>query len=448
MSLDSVINKMVDKYVITTAQMDAGVNKNFLKGIETYCKYNDAELIILPVAGKSVTEEKMCSDLNVHNILDGEYVINNSIKISNYKIKPQQINPLTGIKRFAQGDKSFVFASTKQVLEYVANSYNSIPKAIMTTGAVTKPNYRLNNRIGRIAKKDHEYGFIVVEKQNSIKYHFRHVKALNNGKFVDLGKLYNGKAKPKVAKVQAMVLGDIHPYDTDPNHVKMSLEQIKVMKPEQLFLHDTFNGRSISHHYKGHNIRKYEVFQEQGLSLEKELKKTLEAIKVYADVMNHKPVYIVASNHDEHLKRYLDEGRFIGDKGNDFIASQLYTAALTGHNVLEYGLRYIGEVPSNVVFLERDEDLKINGVQLANHGDLGANGGRGSLKSIEEANGKSITGHSHSAAKKRNTYKVGTSTYLRLDYNRGYSSWTQTNALLYGIGTVQLINTIGKKWKL
>ena len=148
------------------------------------------------------------------------------------------------------------------------------------------------------------------------------------------------------------------------------------------------------------------------------------------------------------MYRYLDEGRFVGDKGNDYLGALLYTASLEGKNPLEYGLKLIGRIPSNVVFLNRDESRKVLGYELGNHGDLGANGGRSSPRSIEIANAKSITGHGHSAFKIRNTYRVGTSTKQRLGYNKGYSNWTQTNAVLYNDGTVQLLNTINKEWKL
>lgn len=440
------LEEMVKKYVITGAQYNAGLNTKFLENIDKYCQVNNAQLLILPMVGKSITEDYMHPELQTRNIIDGNLSLNNNLKISDYAIKPQQINPLTGIKRFAQGDKSFIFASPKQVLQYVANSYDTIPKAVMTTGAVTKPNYNTNMRVGKIAERDHEYGFVVAEIKDKNYFHFRQVKALKNGSFTDINGIYRDGKHFKNPQVKALVVGDLHPYDLDPVHKKVTLEQIKTYKPKAVFLHDTFNGRSISHHYYNHNIRKHEVYQEQGLNLEKELKKTLNELQDYAAVAGNANLYIVASNHDEHLYRYLDEGSFIGDKGNDLIASKLYTAALEGENPLKTGLSLVGDIPSNVVFLNRDEGFKILGYELGNHGDLGANGGRGSPRSIEEANSKSITAHGHSAFKIRDTYRVGTSTHLRLDYNRGYSNWSQTNALLYGIGTVGLLNTIKGRW--
>ena len=447
MTLENVVNKLEKTYVIATAQYNSSANKQLLSSMDKYCITNNAEIIILPTTGKSISEDQILSpELEIYKVINKDYNLNNNLRIKDFGVRPQQINPLTGLERFAQGDKSYIMPGTKQVLKYVANSYDVIPKAIMTTGSITNPVYNTQHRIGRIAQQDHQYGFVVVEIENSSTYHFRHVRAMKNGKFIDLGVQYDGNKKPKKVVTEALIVGDLHPYDTNAKHEKNSFKQIGEFNPKAIFLHDTFNGKSISHHYKNHNIRKNEVANEQGLNLEDELKYTNKAIIKYAD-KTAGTVYIVASNHDEHLFRYLDEGRFIGDKHNDLIGSILYTQALQGVNPLEYGLNYVKKLPYNIKFLNRDEDFKIRGFQLAHHGDLGSNGGRGSPRSIEHANGKSITGHSHSPLITRNTYKVGTSTNLRLDYNRGYSNWVNTNAVLYEDGSVQLLNTIKGSWK-
>lgn len=451
MSLEELTKRgyeqMGKKYLITAAQRGAGVNTKLLHNMDKYAERMDAEILILPMAGRTVEDEYLHPRLQEnYQIIDGDYKLNNKLKISNFEIKPQQINPMTGITRFAPGESSFIFASPKQVLQYVANSYDAIPKAIMTTGAITKPYYREHTRVGRIAKRDHEYAFVFVEIQDNKYFHFRQVSALANGNFADVYGEFKGGKFYKNPSAKAIVVGDLHPYDTDPKHEKQTFEQIQHYGGKvDLYLHDTFNGRSISHHYAKHNIRKHEVYNEQGLNLLDELRHTYNAVLKYATATKG-DVYIVASNHDEHLYRYLDEGRFIGDKGNDLVGAELYVQALKGVNPLRAGLEMIGDLPDNIHFIERDSGHKVLGYELGHHGDLGANGGRGSARSIEAANAKSITAHGHSAFKIRNTYRVGTSTKLRLDYNRGYSNWSNTNAVLYNNGTVQLLNTIKGRW--
>lgn len=444
------LENMVKRYIITGAQYGAAPNTRFVQSMETYARENDAEIIVVPLAGPYKDDNQLDQRFERFKVVHGvDYDLNRNLRISDIQVPPTAVDPISGVKRFAQGDSSFIIASPKQRLEYVSVPAGRISKAALTTGAATKPNYKLHTKVGRVANADHQYGAVIVEIDGPSFFHFRHVKANAGGSFTDLGVRYGPKGTRK-AKTVALIPGDIHPYDTDPKHEKNTFDQIEFFKPANIFLHDTFNATSISHHYDGKNIERFQVFKSQGLDLEKELERTAEAVTRYATkVGKHGTVYVVASNHDEHLTRYLDEGRFVNDKGNDLVGAKLYVAALQGEYPLEYALRNLSSdgVPSNVQFLSRDDDLRLKGFQLANHGDLGANGGRGSLASTEIANGKSITGHSHSAAILRDTYRVGTSTRLKLRYNRGYSNWSQTNAVLYDDGTVQLLNSINGKWR-
>lgn len=454
-NLERIVNDMGKKYLITTAAHNAGVNRRLLENMQRYSSLIEAEIIILPVVGGLASQEqRMAAELVPYLMENKEMTINKNLKIKDFGVNPQQINPLTGLGRFAQGDRSYIMPGTKQVLRYIANSHKQLPKAVMTTGAITKPAYSMftlkgtPKRTGHIAKGDHEYGFVYVEVEDDNYFHFRQITAQNNGNFTDLGKKFDGTSRPEKVQADALIVGDLHPYDTNEEHEACTFDQIKTLKPKKIFLHDSFNARSISHHHIDDNIRKYEVYTEQGQNLEDELRLTLESINKYASAIDGK-VYIVPSNHDEHLYQYLTKGRFLGDKGNDLIGSKIYTKVLEGYNPLKSGLELVGKLKKNIVFLERTDDYKVRGYQLANHGDAGSNGARGSLRSHEEANGKSITGHTHTPSKIRKTYTVGTSTDLILDYNkRGYSSWVNTNSVIYPDGSVQLLNTIDGAWRI
>lgn len=444
------LEEIMKRYVITTAQANAPVNKPFWDTLQAYSERNKAELIVLPTSGKSILEEDYDKRVVPYLNDSKNFKINENIRILDAKVRPQSINPLTGIDHFSRDyESSVIFAGTKQVLKYVPDSNDDIPRAMMTTGAVTKPNYNMRHRTGNIAEKDHEYGAVVLDVEDDKVFHHRFIQGLKtNGKISDIEGTYMGKKFWKHSRADAMVLGDIHPFYTNLEHEEISLEQIKHFKPKKLFLHDTFNGVSISHHYHNKAATAFKSAQAYTANLQEELEVTREHIIRYAEAMpKGGKIYLVRSNHDEHLERYLEEARFINDKENSLVGSKLYTALLSGEDPLEVGLNLPGKLPKNVHFLQREDDLKVRGYQLANHGDLGANGGRGSMRSIEQANGKSITGHTHSAAKTRNTYKVGTSTHMRVGYNRGYSGWTNTNGVVYETGQVQLLNTIHGRWR-
>jgi len=161
-------------------------------------------------------------------------------------------------------------------------------------------------------------------------------------------------------------------------------------------------------------------------------------------------IYLVASNHHEFLNRYLDEGRFMRDLKNARLGFRLadYMSREDMNDPVEEGIRMMGKLPNNIKFLKRTDDLKVYGYQLASHGDKGPGGGYGSMQSKENDYGKSITGHVHKPQILRDTYTVGTCLPLVMFYTRGQpTDWSNTHALLYDTGTVQMVNIIGKRWR-
>ena len=79
----------------------------------------------------------------------------------------------------------------------------------------------------------------------------------------------------------------------------------KVLKPKIVVRHDVFDGYSISHHHRNNPVTKFVKYQ-QGLDkVEDELLKTREYIDSTTPpgALN----VIVASNHNEHLLRWLKE---------------------------------------------------------------------------------------------------------------------------------------------
>jgi hypothetical protein len=189
------------------------------------------------------------------------------------------------------------------------------------------------------------------------------------------------------------------------------------------------------------------------LCLKDELAYDYKELMQLSRVSKGKDVFVVASNHNEFLELYLNRARFINDNLNAKIAFQLASAYAREENPVEAGLKICGgKLPSNIHFLKRKEDFKILGYQLGAHGDGGRSGKRESfhsgIKTREDDYGESITGHSHSAGMLRNTYIVGTSTPLYMFYNEGKpTNWSNSVALLWETGEVQLVHIINGKWK-
>ena len=440
-------------YLVTSAQKGGLPNREVLGCFQQYCRVNNAELIIREMSGKiRNSEEEIHPDLEQYVSRSKDQKLNEKIRMKEWQILPQQIIPTTGLARFTATDVSTIFSNPKQFIRVVANSNNTLPKVLMTTGAITHPNYVLSHRVGQIALADHVYGAMVVEIEGDNEYHFRPVTALKNGRVGDLGLKYNDKKDPEDCSLEAMVLGDWHCGDTNDQVRDATFRMITKYNPKLIVLHDFWNGHSVNHHEKDKKNTQVRNYERGRLSLPEEFKLAAKELQALAEVAPNSEIYIVACNHHDFLNRYIESGSYVNDEQNYRVAHQIALAMLDGKNPIGYGLEISGGVPEKVKFLERDQDLKVRGWQLGAHGDQGPNGAKNmSLRALEDSYGKSITGHKHTPAMYRNTIVVGTSSNLRLDYNEGPSGWMNSHALLWGItpsiGTAQLINIVNGDWE-
>ncbi len=451
-------------------------NENLLRGLIRYCEERNAELKILSMAGMNFTETELHNYFNkmatkgegeiLYSIRQKERSLNQNIKISGMVEPPQNIDIPNTRDRFIQKDQSVVMAHTKQRLRCVPTGNKKFPKVITTTGCCTYPNYNIDrgnsigNRRADIALRDHQYGAVVVEIISPVHYNIRHLPAQVNGKFVDMGKIFNGRRKPTKAGVEALVLGDLHVGEIDEKVMRANYEMIDFFKPRRLFIHDLANSESVNPHEKDDCVSKSIRARLGKLNLEGELEECYDVLcKLGRAMGKSSEIFVVPSNHDNFIYRYLAEGYFPHDEINAGIASELFKIAVeecddpaeAANVVVERGIRRVGKLPSNIQFLRFEDDYRVWGYQLANHGHLGHSGGRGSTRAQELMYGKSITGHTHSPEILRDTIVVGTSTSLDLAYTRGQGSkWMAANAVLYEGkgGFVQLLPIINGKWKM
>ncbi len=455
----------VKTYVITAAQAvgdydsvgrytKGAPNRNFISSLENYCEKNNGELVIISMAGKDAREKELHEFFDdrddVYDVKGASRRLNTNIHISDMYIPPQNVDPASGRDRFVQRETSLIVAHPKQRLKTIPASNYNFPKLFASTGACTYPNYNDMNHRGDAASRDHTFGAAIVEIIDDTCFNLRQVSAVpSTGKIIDMGMAYEGSKAPRKAGVEALVLGDIHWGDHDPETIKANYEMINFFSPKRLFLHDFLNGHSVNPHEMENTIMRAREFKAGRLSIEKELKEGYEELCNLSDAIKGGKVYVVASNHPFFFERYLEKGRYLNEPWNLEIAMRLGAELAKKDGSIEAaGLGLMGKIPNNVHFLELTDDLKVEGWQLASHGHKGSSGARGSVRSREIGSGKSITGHTHAPEILRKTIIVGTSTKLQLPYtNGGSSSWLAANAVLYEGGIPELIPIINGKWK-
>ena len=449
------------RFVVTTAVSGKEVDPNFLSSLKNYEEEEDALIIIQPcedVASRnSIFKYELDTRLSDCHIAFKDLYLNSKILLSSIMVSAKQINPLTGLDRLAQSKGSMVLASPKQYLKFVANSNTKMPKALMTTGALTIADYStdmsMSKRTSYLAEFDHKVGAVIIEIEDDKIFHFRQVQANPDGSFFDLGYKYNPDGTIEEVDKTVCVFGDTHVGSHDEK-VNACLGDIaEYVNCKEIIVHDIFDCRFNNHHDVHKKATRAKLKMQEKTSLMNEGLITAKWIDQWCNIVEK--VTIVKSNHDEALERYIDEGRWKDDPENLYYACDLVKKYIEGEDVLKHlVVEMIGvNEPDKINWLNRDEDYLVYGIENGAHGDKGGNGSRGSLNSVEKAYYKATVGHSHTAGILREVFQVGTSTKLKLGYNTGPSSWTNTMCIQYPTGTRQLINMIRckdgtVKWKI
>lgn len=445
-SLKEVVSKN-KTFFITTAVAGAPAFEAALKTVKnSFCKRNNATLLVIPCADPAAKTVSLGMESFLEENLVIENVdLNSNISIQSIRLSAKMINPTTGLGRFGQRNKSIIFASPKQSLEYVPVGNNRLPHALMSTGAITLPAYDtdryMSKRTAYIAEQDHVLGGIIVEVEDDNMYHFRTVEFNADGSFTDLGTRYYADGTAKTESILVLTLGDRHVGSTCETVKDITDQMIRDLKPEHLVLHDLFNGTSINHHVSNRPLTKAKMKQ---LTLDQEGEMVRRDLTNFAAFPSIKQIHVVKSNHDEWIDRYLEEFRFQYDSVNLELALTLALCKLKGLDVLA-SLTGLHNHPK-IHFMKRDEDLIFNGVQYGCHGDYMHRGM--SFDMLEKAYGKATAGHTHTAGKKRGVNKVGTSTELREPYTVGPISWTNTHEVHNRDGSRQLVNIIDGKYRM
>ena len=460
--LQSVIKKH-KRFIITTAITGCPIDDLAFKSMKNYCKYNNAHILVLvasdPAHNKfapghryGTIDHRLVDDPDC-TIVIADIALNNNLHISTVKLSAKHIDPATSMGRIASTDGTFIFASPKQRLKAVPVSNKKFPHFIMTTGAITIPNYGsssyMSDRSAFIANHDHIMGGLVVEVKDKEIYHFRQLQIDADATIIDLGRQYWPNNTINTIRPEALILGDWHAGSTDPKAFNAWKNLIKLTQPNKIVLHDLFDGISINHHERDNVIKRAQQVNASGNNLQKEINLLTRDIAKLAKLCNE--LVIVKSNHDEFLNRYLQSGYYVKDPENHRLALDLAAAMMDGHDPLWYAVNQdptYDKCADKVRWLNRDEDFKIAGIQLSAHGDKGSNGARGNINNLETAYGNCVIGHMHTPQILRGAWVVGTSSYLKLDYNVGPSSWLHSSIEVYSNGTRQMINSIDGNWKL
>lgn len=458
------LDKTTKRYIITAAQNATPVHEPFFQSLLVAAKHLDAELLVIPIRYKNPTSRWTESQANAEtwNELVHPYLFNgrrklnaNLVLLGDIKTVPTASSPLTGFDAISGGE-SAILGHTKLQLKVVPTPSNKLPKILTTTGAVTVPNYT-DSKAGKIGEFHHMLGAVIVELEDKV-FHMRHISAdTKTGEFTDLVTRYTPAGARKAPRPLALVMGDTHVDYIDPKVEEATFGNsgiVETLNPQHLIWHDLLDGYSCNPHHGKNPFNRIAKRQADRDDVEAEVGR---AVKFVASrTKGDRKSVVVASNHDDFLRRWIINTDWREDPVNaEFYlktalqmvrGTTLNDSGTSTPDPFSYWVKRAGHPAIRVLAV--DEAFQLGGVDLGQHGELGPNGARGSIKNLRRIGARSIIGHSHVPGIDEGAMQVGTSTRLRLEYNAGPSSWLNAHAVLHADGKRQLVFIIDGQWRM
>lgn len=437
------------KFVITSCQNDTEIHEKFYRSILNYAEINNCEIVVLKTT--SLTAENLTNEpLWPVDVVDTTFDIEGSVRVlGSLRVSNTILNPLAGLDDLALG-KHLIVGNNQLQMKTVFSESVEKPIFMYSTGTISRPRYS-TSKAGFKAARNHTYSFLYIEVRNG-KTFIRDVVADESGSFYDINGYYSQDHYTPISQVSAVVTGDEHAVKIDPSVLDATYRNpdsiVNILKPRYIVRHDVLDFYSGSHHHENDFILKYKKSLANEDCVETELYKT------YNHIVSTTPEFakniIVESNHNEHLRKWLN----LFDPKRDIKNSKLYFGLMyqimlhieKGDHISPfeaYCKMEFGE--SDFTFTHRDCSIDISGVEISYHGDRGANGTRGSIMQFSKIGKKYVIGHSHSPKIEKGCYQVGTST-SRLEYATGLTTWSNSHCVIYPNGQCQLISINFGEW--
>jgi len=442
-------------FFITWGQNKTSIHEKFVNNMLAYAKERKAGVHVIAGRYKNPTSLDSSNNIQLKEAMFKKFQWDERILpyldanrhnihpllqiLSDVKVQPTAATPLSGFNGIT-GMESCIIGHPRVHLSSlpVLDAYPS--KLLLTTGACTVENYT-DTKAGKKGEFHHQLGFVVVELDGDA-FHVRQVTATDDGSFYDL--IYfvkNGKVRINKKGIEAIVLGDIHDMDTDPEAMEATAQLMDILQPNHTMVHDLYDGKRVNPHSRKKDPFAVLKQEESGVTLQDEIDSMLDWCRKY----KHHNLVIVRGNHDIFFDRFLmEDWRKLPDK-----LLYLKYASILAHGEAPKGIiPYIidKEFKGEVRTLGIDDSYNVLGWELGVHGHRGAHGSIGGATQFKNLNVKTVTGHTHVPTRIDGHLSAGTLTHLKLDYNEGMSAWMQSNVVIYPNGKAQHLHFIDGKF--
>jgi hypothetical protein len=471
--------------------------EEFYQLLLKYAEDNDLPILIFPANQVfDGLDERLLNNPRIHIVT--HTIENRFLRVWNRALQPKRQDPFASMNKFGQflpGQLILVGHPQIAHMNKATGSNHIRATPFWSTGSLSQNLYPYRHSVqastADLAKNFHTNGFLVVNKADAEAgalaegtqnfWHVRPVYYKDDRKqggtigFTDMGKAYllQDRASGKVV-VQtkqdpiAIILGDWHDWNTD-QQLAQAIRNVILRFPglRDVYLHDPIDGYSHNRHEREMITVLMKKFVNGDLDYHQEMMGLVQSTNGFLDLRSNIRVIFNDSNHSYWGKQLLDKQPESQLVINGMFLTELQHAknVLKYNDPLEYVMkgrnRYLESLPPHV---KRDFDeraipimypdrVKVNPfgapdtlgpeyrpVHVNFHGHQGENGGRPSKPAHSSGSQNSVTGDSHQTSIVGGWMNVGTSTPKRVGFNDGgYSSWSNSFALVYPDGTKQLL---------
>ena len=453
-------------HLITSAQNNTAIDQKVWATVLRMKEEMGATLHVLPTLYKNPTSrlDPQQGDDDVWwpsevmpYLVEGQIPLHPHLWVMGHiRVAATAASPLTGLEGISHAQSCIVGHAQIQ-MRVIATPQRSLPKEMLTTGSVSVRNYS-KTKAGVKASFHHSAGCVVVEIQDKHVFHMRSCVADRKGTICDLDKWYSPTGVKPTGRWPGVVTGDEHSLFADPTIKKGTYGPnglVALGRPKVIVRHDILDSYSVSHWHRKNVLTRYVKSLTGFDSLTQEMELTCQHIDETTprDTEN----LIVASNHDDHVWRWLNEVEWRNDLTNAQIYHEMWAAVLEvagwdpGYGAKEpespFALWASKRIGSKTHFLGRDEHRLIKGILISLHGDNGPNGARGSLLNLSKMGVRAIIGHTHTPGIEKGCYQVGVSTGT-LSYAKGSpSSWLPMHCIIQPNGKRQLVAIINGRFR-
>lgn len=417
------------------------INEEVLNSLITCAKWNNAELYLFwtrsPKKGKYGLSLELYNKVKDYLVTKLNFV-DKTIIAEDLSINYNSKNPLVNLEKLNKNSRIFIVPHPKQYHKMAPNDTNTEPRQIWSTGTISKLEYS-NTVSGRLDSKNITFGALLLEYDlDTNNYLSRNLIYKENYIGDKQYAYFSNNTVTMLNNVSAMVLGDIHFPEHDERVLEKTIYLIEQCNPKMVFLHDVFSLNSINHHELNKPITRILKQTEFTTSLEVELSHDIYLLKYwFLDRFPDIDFYVVSSNHDNFLIKWLDSGDFLKDKVNCKIGCEMAARLLNNKNPIA---ELIDTSYQNIIFLsEKDTIQPVIGIECANHGHVGIAGSRGNINAYNKTYEQAVIGHTHSSKIQEGTVTVGTNSLLELTYTNTIMDWSHANAIIFPNSSIQLI---------